>query len=414
MFKIGNLSANDLREKYGTPLYVYDEIQIKNNINEYVNNFKSKLYKTEIIYASKAFSSLYMYKLVKENNIGVDVVSGGELYGVIKEKIDPNKIHFHGNNKSEVEMDMAIGYKVKNIIVDNFDELKIWAKKAPNIDYELNILLRINVGVSAHTHEYIITAHPDSKFGYYIENEDIFDSIKLIDATKNMNFYGFSTHIGSQIFDMKGFMLTIEKLFELMKKTNREIKHLCLGGGCGVRYTDSDKPLTLKEFSNILIDKVDEEINRTGIKISELSIEPGRSLVANAGYQLYTINQMKKALNKTYYFIDGGMNDNIRPALYGAVYSVDIANKIDEEKNTEVSIAGKCCESSDVLFKDVKLPKAEAGDMLVVYTTGAYGYSMASNYNRLPRPAVVFVNGSNSKLAIKRETYEDLYKNDLD
>ena len=414
MFKIGNLSAEELREKYGTPLYVYDEAQIKQNINEYKDNFKSDLYETKIIYASKAFSSLYMYKLVKENNIGVDVVSGGELYGVIKEGIDPNNIHFHGNNKSEAEMDMAINYKVKNIIVDNFDELKLWAKKTPNINYEINIMLRINVGVSAHTHEYIITAHPDSKFGYYIENEDIFDSIKLIDATTNMKFMGFSTHIGSQIFDMKGFELTIEKLFDLMKKTNRKIEYLCLGGGCGVKYTDADKPITLKEFSRILIDNVDKEIKKTGISISELSIEPGRSLVANAGYQIYTINQMKKALNKTYYFIDGGMNDNIRPALYGALYSVDIANKIDEPKTMEVSIAGKCCESGDVLFKDVKLPKAEANDLLVVYTTGAYGYSMASNYNRLPRPAVVFVSGSSSKLAIKRETYEDLYKNDLD
>ncbi len=414
MFRIGNLSAEELREKYGTPLYVYDEVQIKANINEYKDNFKSKLYDTKIIYASKAFSSLYMYKLVKENNIGVDVVSGGELYGVIKEKIDPNNIHFHGNNKSEAEMDMAIGYKVKNIIVDNYDELKMWAKKTPSINYELNIMLRINVGVSAHTHEYIITAHPDSKFGYYIENEDIFDSIKLIDSTPNMKFMGFSTHIGSQIFDMRGFELTIEKLFELMKKTNRKIEYLCLGGGCGVKYTDADKPITLKEFSNILIDKVDNEIKRTGISISELSIEPGRSLVGNAGYQIYTINQMKKALNKTYYFIDGGMNDNIRPALYGALYSVDIANKIDEAKTEVVSIAGKCCESGDVLFKDVKLPKAEANDLLVVYTTGAYGYSMASNYNRLPRPAVVFVDGNNSRLAIKRETYEDLYKNDLD
>ena len=414
MFKIGNLSAEELREKYGTPLYVYDEAQIKQNINEYKDNFKSDLYETKIIYASKAFSSLYMYKLVKENNIGVDVVSGGELYGVIKEGIDPNNIHFHGNNKSEAEMDMAINYKVKNIIVDNFDELKLWAKKTPNINYEINIMLRINVGVSAHTHEYIITAHPDSKFGYYIENEDIFDSIKLIDATTNMKFMGFSTHIGSQIFDMKGFELTIEKLFDLMKKTNRKIEYLCLGGGCGVKYTDADKPITLKEFSRILIDNVDKEIKKTGISISELSIEPGRSLVANAGYQIYTINQMKKALNKTYYFIDGGMNDNIRPALYGALYSVDIANKIDEPKTMEVSIAGKCCESGDVLFKDVKLPKAEANDLLVVYTTGAYGYSMASNYNRLPRPAVVFVSGTSSKLAIKRETYEDLYKNDLD
>jgi len=408
------IDFRSLKEKYGTPLYIYDEAIIRQNIKEYLDNFKSKLYETKIIYASKAFSSLYMYKLVKENGIGVDVVSGGELYGVIKEKIDPNNIHFHGNNKSEAEMDMAIDYKVKNIIVDNFDELKMWAKKTPNIKYEINIMLRINVGVSAHTHEYIITAHPDSKFGYYIENSDIFDSIKLIDATPNMKFMGFSTHIGSQIFDMKGFELTIEKLFELMKKTNRKIEYLCLGGGCGVKYTEEDKPITLKEFSNILINKVDAEIKKTGINISELSIEPGRSLVANAGYQLYTINQMKKALNKTYYFIDGGMNDNIRPALYGALYSVDIANKMDSDKTEVVSIAGKCCESGDVLFKDVKLPKAEANDLLIVYTTGAYGYSMASNYNRLPRPAVVFVSGSSTKLAIKRETYEDLYKNDLD
>ncbi|MBP5445140.1 MAG: diaminopimelate decarboxylase [Acholeplasmatales bacterium] len=414
MFKIGNVEVSELKEKYGTPLYIYDENIIKQNINDYKEGFVSKNYNTQIIYASKAFSSLYMYKLVREENIGVDVVSGGELYGVIKEKVDPKNIFFHGNNKGEAEMDMALSYKVKNIIIDNLDELKIWAKKCERIDYDLNLMLRINVGVSAHTHEYIVTAHPDSKFGYYIENDDILESIELIEASKNMKFKGFHFHVGSQIFDMTGFTIAIEKLFGLIKKINRKISYLNLGGGCGVKYTEDDKPLSLIDFSKIIIEKVDSELEKANIKIDKLFIEPGRSLVANAGYQLYTINQMKKALNKTYYFIDGGMNDNIRPALYGALYSVDIANKMDAKKDMEVSIAGKCCESGDVLFKDVKLPKADKDDLLIVYTTGAYGYSMASNYNRLPRPAVVFVDGNNSKLVIKRETYEDLYKNDLD
>ena len=414
MFKIGNVEVSELREKYGTPLYVYDENIIRNAIDEYRSNFKSKNYDTQIIYASKAFSSLYMYKLIKEENIGVDVVSGGELFGVIKENVNPNNIFFHGNNIGEKEMELALSYIVKNIICDNFDEVKMWAKKCENIDYEVYFMLRINVGVSAHTHEYIVTAHPDSKFGYYIENEDIFDSIELINKSKNMKFMGYHFHVGSQIFDMTGFTIAIEKLMGLVKKTPYEISYLNLGGGCGVRYTDEDKPITYKEFSNIIIDKVDNELKKNNLKIKKLFIEPGRSLVATAGYQLYTINQMKKALNKTYYFIDGGMNDNIRPALYGAKYSVDIANKIDLEKNMEVSIAGKCCESGDVLFKDVMLPHADSGDILVVYTTGAYGYSMSSNYNRLPRPAVVFVKGNETKLVIKRETYEDLYRNDLD
>lgn len=414
MFKIGNVSVDELKAKYGTPLYIYDEVKIRKGINEYKDAFKSNMYSSQIIYASKAFASVYMYKICKEENIGVDVVSGGELYGAIKAGVKPENIFFHGNNKTEDEMKLALDYKVKNVIIDNLDEAKHWVSLTENSDYTLNVMMRINVGVHASTHEYIVTSHPDSKFGYYIENADIKETIDLLNSAKNISFMGFHSHIGSQIFDMTGFTVAIEKLFELIKRLNVNIKYLNLGGGCGVRYTDADSPISFTEFSKVLVDKVDSELKKNNVSIEKLFIEPGRSIVAEAGYQLYTINKTKKALNKTYYFIDGGMNDNIRPALYQAKYACDIANKMEEEKTKKVSIAGKCCESGDVIIEDVMLPEASENDLLVVYTTGAYGYSMASNYNKLPRPAVVFVSGNESKLTIKRESYEDLYKNDLD
>lgn len=413
MLKIGNVGVDELREKYGTPLYIYDEENLRKVMNEFKSSFKSKLYDTEVIFASKAFSSIYIYKLCNEEEIGIDVVSGGELFGAIKANANPNRIYFHGNNKGIDEMKLAISYKVKNVIIDNFDEAKMWMSLDNEIDYDIDITLRINVGVHASTHEYVVTSHPDSKFGYYIENADIKESIDLLNTSKHLKFMGFHSHIGSQIFDTTGFMVAIEKLFGLIKKLNVNIKHLNIGGGPGVKYTEADKPMKKGDFVKMLIDKVDSELVKNNVKIEKLMIEPGRSMVAESGYQLYTINQMKKALNKTYYFIDGGMNDNIRPALYQAKYSVDIANRMDEKKDHLVSIAGKCCETGDVLFDDVMLPQAKENDLLIVYTTGAYGYSMSSNYNRLPRPAVVVVNGSETKLVIKRETYEDLYKNEI-
>lgn len=414
MFKIGNVEVNELVERFNTPLYVYDENKIIDSIREYKKGLQSSKYETLVIYASKAFACLHMYKIAKQENIGVDVVSGGELYGAMKVGVDPNKIFFHGNNKTEDEMDLALNYKVKNIMVDNLDELKIWLKKAEKIDYKLDIMFRINVGVSAHTHAYVITSHPDSKFGFYIESKDIHEGIEMIKKAKNVEFMGFHSHIGSQIFDMQGFMIAIEKIFDLIKKEKIQPRYLNLGGGAGVRYTDEDKPLALEEFAKEIIDKVDSELCKNNLTIEKLFIEPGRSLVAEAGYTLYTINKTKKALHKTYYFIDGGMADNIRPALYQAKYACDVANKMEEPKINKVSIAGKCCESGDVIIEDVMLPSVVENDILVVYSTGAYGYSMSSNYNKLPRPAIVFVKGNEAKLAVRRETYENLYVNDVE
>ena len=413
MLKIGDVTAEELVSRFKTPLYVYDEEKILEIIKKYKENFKSKKYDTQVIYASKAFACLYMYDLINKQNMGVDVVSGGELYGAIKVGFDPDNIFFHGNNKNDYEIKMALDYMVKNIVVDNLDELKMWIEEAKTIDYKLDVMFRINVGVSAHTHEYVVTAHPNSKFGFYIESDEIIEAINLIKKAKNIDFMGFHCHIGSQINDMEGFMITIEKLFGLMKKCQTDIKYLNLGGGFGVKYTSEDKSLKLDEVARVLVNKVDKEIEKSNIKIDKLFIEPGRSLIASPGYTLYTINKIKEAMNKRYYFIDGGMTDNIRPALYGAKYSCDIANKLSALKTEKVSIAGKCCESADVIIENVMLPKAKQDDILVVYTTGAYGYSMSSNYNKLPRPAIVFVDKNGAKEVVKRETYEFLYCNDV-
>ncbi len=410
-YKIGDITCSDLAKEYGTPLYVYDEGMMRQIIRDYKNNLVSDKFKTLVLYASKAFACIQMYKLVHEEGIGSDVVSGGELYAALKYQ-DPKLIYFHGNNKTEEEIIDGINAGV-NFVCDNLGEALMLDEISKKLKKNVEVLFRLNVGVEAHTHKFIVTAHVDSKFGMLMDSYDLAQAIDVVNKSGYLHLAGFHSHIGSQIFDMQGFYAAIDKIAEFLTKFNEPMT-LNIGGGYGVHYTDEDKPIPYSEVAKLLVKHTEDAIDKNNVKLKMLVIEPGRSIVAEAGYTLYTVGNIKQTPHRKYYFIDGGMSDNIRPALYQAKYDAIIANKCDEPKTEVVTLAGKCCESGDLIIEDIKMAKAERGDIVCVFTTGAYGYSMSSHYNKAQTPAVVFVNKDKSRLVIKRETYKDLYRNDIE
>lgn len=405
--KISNVDVRYLKEKYGTPLYIYDVNHIKKNMEGYLKYFKSDAFETEVLFASKAFCVKEMLRIVKEEGMSLDVVSYGELYTALAVGLDPAKIYFHGNNKTIEELQFALDNHIGCIVVDNLMELYAIDELAKEKKEKVNILIRMNVGVEAHTHKFIVTSHVDSKFGVLYNSEDYKEMMSLLKDNPYVIFKGFHSHIGSQIFDLNAFTAALEKLLGVAKDFSFPLT-LNLGGGFGVHYTDQDKPIPFDIVSKTLISTAEKVLKENHIKIQKLCIEPGRSIVAEAGYTLYTIGYMKKTPNKQYYFIDGGMTDNIRPALYQAKYDATIVGKENEPKTEVVTIAGKCCESGDLIIENIALPKASKGDLLLTYTTGAYGYSMSSNYNKALTPAVVFVSDGCDKLAVRRQTYEEL------
>lgn len=409
--KIGNIECSRLAKKYGTPLYVYDEANMTRIMTDYRENLKSNRFDTLVLFASKAFACMEMYKLVNKNGLGSDVVSGGELYAALKCGVNPQNIYFHGNNKSDLEIRSGIEAGV-NFVCDSLDEAKTLDKISNELKKNVNVLFRLNVGVEAHTHKFIVTAHVDSKFGLLMDSDDLKEALKVVSDSKYLELVGFHSHIGSQIFETDGFFAAIDKLVAFYKNFDKKLI-LNIGGGFGVKYTDADKPIEPKVIAKMLIEHVEKTLDSNNVEISKLVIEPGRSIVAESGYTLYTIGNIKQTPHKKYYFIDGGMADNIRPALYQAEYDAVVANKFDMPKTEEICLAGKCCESGDIIIEKIKMAKAEKGDIVCVFTTGAYGYSMSSHYNKAQTPAVVFVNNDKARVVIKRETYEDLYRNDV-
>ncbi|BEP27980.1 diaminopimelate decarboxylase [Helicovermis profundi] len=415
--EIGNIDTVNLAKKYGTPLYVFDVKNIKNNINNFKVGFKHPKIETEIIYASKAFLTIGMCKLIEEQGLSLDVVSGGELYTAKKANFPPNKIYFHGNNKTIEELILALNYGVNKIIIDNEYEIELVNYLCTELDQNVEVLLRVNPGIEAHTHEYIQTANNDSKFGISIFNENICDIISSITDSYHMTLKGFHYHIGSQILDEVSFIKGIEVMMNFVKKIkltcSYETKELNLGGGFGVYYSKEDSELDLNSCLKNMLSEVNKISKENNITIPKLLIEPGRSIVANSGTTLYKVGATKDTFGgKSFIFVDGGMADNPRTALYDAIYEGAIANKMTNENTNEYTIAGKCCESGDIVIKTITLPKADKNDILAVASTGAYNYSMASNYNRLRKPAVVFVENGKSKVVVKRETYDDIIRND--
>ncbi|WP_273129131.1 diaminopimelate decarboxylase [Bacillus weihaiensis] len=416
--EIGGVDTVELAEKYGTPLYIYDVALIRDRARSFKETFEKMGVKAQVAYASKAFSSVAMFQLIEEEGLSLDVVSGGELYTAITSGFPASRIHLHGNNKSQAELKMALDAEVGCIVVDNFYELQLLEELSVNYTRKVPVLLRVTPGVEAHTHDYITTGQEDSKFGFGLLNGQIEAAIESVLHSEGLNLLGIHCHIGSQIFDTTGFVLAAERVFEKIKEWQTNYSYVPevvnLGGGFGIRYTEEDQPLPATYYVEQIVEAVKKQVGVLGINMPEIWIEPGRSLVGDAGTTLYTVGSQKTVPNiREYVAIDGGMSDNIRPALYQAKYEAVLANRVTEKHDTNVSIAGKCCESGDMLIWDLPLPKVKPNDLLAVFCTGAYGYSMANNYNRIPRPAVVFVENGEDHLVIRRESFEDLIVNDL-
>lgn len=416
---IGKNDTVELAKEFGTPLYVMDEGLIRENCRIY-KNAMDKYYNGNglVLYANKAFCTKYTFKLIDEEGLGADVVSGGELYTAIKSGFPMEKIYFHGNNKTMEELEMAVENGVGHIICDNIYELEMLNDIAKAHGKVQDIMFRIKPGIDAHTHSFVQTGQIDSKFGVALENGEAFEIYKKANEMSNVNPDGIHCHIGSQIFDIDPFIKAAEVMMnfagDLKDELGIEIKKLNLGGGYGIRYTESDDPVPYDEYIKYVSEKVKEVSAQRGIAIPFILMEPGRAIVAPAGITLYTVGGVKdiKGVRK-YISVDGGMGDNPRYILYQSEYSAVVANKANAPKVEKVTIAGKCCESGDLLLKDVEMPEIHVGDTLAVLATGAYNYSMASNYNRIPRPAVIAVKNGKAKIVVKRETYEDIIRNDM-
>ena len=413
---IGGCDTVELVEKYGSPLYVIDEATLRAICNDFKNAFKSYPH-TRMMYASKALCTSAITKLLDSEGFGFDTVSIGEIYTVLNSGVSLSKVLFNGNNKTEEELDFAIKNDIGRISVDNFLEVKLISKIAGRYNKHVDVLLRITPGIECHTHEYIQTGQLDSKFGFNLSQLD--EVIK--DITQNHNnitIRGLHAHIGSQIFEPQCFHdeidVLIQEISRVEAKFGIKFDEINIGGGLGVKYTEKDKPPSVNEIADVIIASLEKHIEKYNIEPPTLYIEPGRSIISTSGVTLYTIGSMKQVPNMTKYVtVDGGMSDNPRPSMYQAEYCADVANKMNETKKEVVTIAGRFCESGDILIKDINLPIMETGDILCVYNTGAYNYSMASNYNRVEKPAMVLVNNAQSDIIIKRESLEDIIAHDV-
>jgi len=415
--EIGGCDTLELAREFGTPLYVLDEMCFRLNCRNYFNAFILK-YGAEVVYAGKSLLNLAVCRMVEEEGLGLDIVSGGELYTALKAGFPVERIYFHGNNKSSAELSMALEAGVGYFMVDNFYELELLNRLAGEAGKMAVVILRVTPGVEAHTHAYIKTGQIDSKFGLVIENGQAMAGVKLALELENICFKGLHCHIGSQIFELESYSYTAEVMMAFIKQIHEEtgfcVEALDMGGGLGVYYAEGDEPRAVQDYADVLAGAVLEKADEWGFPAPRIIVEPGRSISAPAGTTLYTVGAIKEIPGvRKYLAVDGGMGDNPRTALYQARYEACLAGKITQPPSEVVSIAGKCCESGDMVIWDIELPPAEPGDILAVSCTGAYNYSMSMNYNRLPRPAMVLVRGGRAELITRRESYEDLIMNDL-
>lgn len=421
---LGNYRLSELAERYQTPLYVYDEVGVLDKIKIFKENFKSSIFECEIVYASKAFIAPHLCKILNEHGLGIDAVSAGDLYLINKSNFPMNRVVLHGNNKSEEELLMAIDLKLEYIIVDNYTELVRLDKLASLKKVKVNTLLRLNPGIHADTHAYIETSLLSSKFGESIYDEEVLNKIvNVYQNSKYLHLDGFHAHIGSQINNPKSFVAEAKTMISFINrfesKYQMKIRTLNLGGGFGIKYRDEDSEIDLEFILKEVIKTIENGVKKNNLSIKKLMIEPGRSIIGDSGFTLYKCGGLKTSFGgKKYLFVDGGMADNIRPALYQAKYTVEVANRIVEVTNKDdeydyslinfYDVVGKCCESGDIVAENVKISEVEKGDIIIVYATGAYCYSMSMNYNGLTRGAVIFVNGAKITEAIRKQSYEDL------
>ncbi len=419
--ELGGADCVALAKEFGTPVYLFDEAYIRKMMRVFRDTLKDAYEgRGLVLYASKAFSCKAIYRIADEENIGVDVVSGGELYTALEAGFPANRIYMHGNNKLDYEIGEALDAGIGCIVADSYSELDKIDVEAAKRNICQKILLRINPGVEAHTHAFVQTATTDSKFGFSIENGEAEKITNYALTKKNLCLEGYHCHIGSQIFEKQSFVLAVEKCMKFaadMKKAQGFVPTtLNLGGGYGVWYTDEDRKIPAEgyaEYLKALISTVKAKATEYELPLPYLLIEPGRSIVAEAGVTLYTVGAIKNIPGvKKYVAVDGGMFDNPRYALYESKYTALLANRADEECCEIVTIAGKCCESGDIIAVNVPLPKAQSGDIVAVLSTGAYNYSMAMNYNRNKIPPCVLVKDGKGEYIVRPQSYEDITRND--
>ena len=414
--EIGGCDLIELAEKYGTPLYVIDEATLRSICADYKKAF-SNYEKVNMMFASKSLCTMATSAILNSEGFGFDVVSAGEIYTVYKAGVDMSKVLFNGNNKSFDELTLAVELGVGRISVDNFLELDLLNEIAKSQGKVVDILLRITPGIECHTHEYIQTGHLDSKFGFDLTQID--EAVELIQNNyKHLRLRGLHAHIGSQIFETKVYAdeieILIREIARLDEKFGLRLDEINAGGGLGVKYTDSDCPPSTYEIAEVIIDSLNKNIEKYKVSPPALYIEPGRSIISTCGVTLYTVGSSKQVpKGRKYVAVDGGMADNPRPSMYQAQYLAEAANFKEDLPLQTVTIAGKFCESGDILIKDISLPELFEGDILCVFNTGAYNYSMASNYNRVQKSQMVIVNNSKSDIIVNRETLEDLISHDV-
>jgi diaminopimelate decarboxylase len=409
----------DLAKKYGTPLCLMDEEKIREHIREYKKAFSENFpVGSNPEFASKSFSCKQIYRIMAEEGMNIDVVSCGEIHTAASVGFPMEKSFFHGNNKSDSDIQFAIDNKVGYFVADSMDELFALNKIAAQNGIVQKILLRITPGIDTHTHQKISTGNVDSKFGIAISTGQALKAVKDILEMKNICLCGFHCHIGSQIFESEPFNTAAQLMLEFIKQAETELNYtaemLNIGGGFGVRYLEEHPKINYTQRIKEVAAVINEQCKKLGIKVPKIAMEPGRSIVADAGMTLYTIGSIKEITGyKNYVSIDGGMTDNPRYTLYESPYTVMLASRANDNCDFKATIAGRCCESGDIIQENVKLPKPQRNEILAVLTTGAYNYSMASNYNRIPRPPVVMLNKQGDYVAVKRETYEDICKLDI-
>ncbi|WP_409967610.1 diaminopimelate decarboxylase [Bengtsoniella intestinalis] len=402
----------ELAKEYGTPLYLMSESDIVGQFTQLKDCFLSKYTNTRVAYAAKAFSPMAMFAICQREGMCIDVVSGGELYTAMKIGFPAERIEFNGNNKLPCELEAAIDYGIGRIIIDGLQELALIERICREKGKKVQVLYRVTPGVKSDSHDYIVTGKKDSKFGIPLDEDVIFPAVEAAIASDYVDFLGFHFHVGSQLHDNGSHLQALDIILNLVKQVKEhlgyDVTELNLGGGFGVVYTDENrKPYSY--FMTPMMEKIEGFFTDLGVVRPAIVIEPGRSIVAEAGISLYTIGSIKDIRGvRKYVSVDGGMTDNIRPALYQAQYRGVIANKADAEPTETVTICGKCCESGDVLIRDIGLPEAEAGDTFAIFSTGAYGLTMASNYNKNPIPAVVLLKEGSHKLIVRRQSYEDM------
>lgn len=414
---IDEVSALTLTKKYGTPLYVMSEGHIRAKFQQLKEQMMDVYSNTLPLFASKSFSCLEIYRIANEYGIGIDCVSAGEMYVALKAGFDSNKIYFHGNNKLPSEIEYAITHNVHNFIIDNFYEISLVQEIAKKHNCIVKAMIRVTPGVQAGANEFIQTGAKDTKFGFSSHDDTYLEAVKQIIEASNITFEGIHCHLGSQIEDIQSYINATDKMIDIANAIYDThgvvVRKLNTGGGYGIAYTNEDHPISFSEVINTIMDIIDRAFEARGLPRPKVLIEPGRSIVGNAGITLYTVGSMKEIPDiRKYISIDGGMTDNIRASLYGAKYDAIIANKAEQEKDTLVTIAGKNCESGDILRKDIMMADPQPNDILAMFSTGAYHYSMSSNYNQLPKPAVVFTYQGKDRLVIRRQTFEDLIQYD--